>query len=409
MSQGLQTPSAGMPDGGFAHAAVPADAAGAAGRRKRVLVTTPEWQSAIACLQGLGRAGHDVWLLGANPRSAIAQSRFCRGILPSPPETEGDAWIANLLSALRTGAFDLIVPVSDAAVGLMSRARDEVSALTGLALAPPDRLEIGRDKAKTTRFALEHGVPVPETFFPRDMEEARALARSVDYPCVAKLPLGTGSLGVQVTATPAELVAFFEERGAADNWPFVQRFVPGDLYDVTAVCDRGRMVALFAFRMPMKYHLGGTPPYVYSVKDPALLAAARRFLEAIGWHGCVDLDFLLAPDGRYTLLELNPRLSGTTNFALKMGVELPRAYHDVVFGCAQGDYGSAGYAGGVLFRSVVPAEMWWWNAGRRSRTAEVILKTLNPRVRTNLHWGDPPLLRAQLRDARRMLARRTPF
>jgi len=118
-----------------------------------------------------------------------------------------------------------------------------------------------------------------------------------------------------------------------------------------------------------------------------------------------DLDFLLAPDGRYTLLELNPRLSGTTNFALKLGVDLPRAHHDVVFGRAEGGYGSDGYGDGILFRTVVPAEMWWWNMGRRGRAAEVALKSLNPRARTNLYWSDTPLLRAQLRDIGRLLKR----
>jgi len=90
---------------------------------------------------------------------------------------------------------------------------------------------------------------------------------------------------VQVVRTPEELVAFFEKRGTEGNWPFVQRFVPGDIYDVTAVCDHGRVVAMFAFRSPIKYHLGGTPPYAYSTTDPVLTDAARRFVEALEWHG----------------------------------------------------------------------------------------------------------------------------
>lgn len=375
--------------------------------RKRVLVTTPHWQSAFAVVQSLGRLGHEIHLLGPTPGAALARSRYCHGTIPSPPESEGEAWIANLLEVLRSRRFDLIVPISDDVVALLERAREEVSALTGLALAPPDRLAIGRDKAKTTRFAMEHGVPVPDSHFPRDMAEARALARGgIDYPCVAKLPFGTGNLGVQVVHDPKALIRFFEERGRPGNWPFVQRFVPGDIYDVTAVCDHGRVVARFGFRSPIRYHLGGTPPYAYSLRDPVLTETATRFLEALGWHGCIDLDFLLAPDGRYTLLEINPRLSGTTSFACKLGVDLPRAYLDVAFGRAEGDYGSGAYPDGVLFRTVVPAEIWWLNRNRGPRAAEMALKTLTPRARTNLCWGDPPLLRAQLRDIAHLLVRR---
>jgi hypothetical protein len=43
--------------------------------------------------------------------------------------------------------------------------------------------------------------------------------------------------------------------------------------------------------------------------------------------------------------------------------------------------------------------------GRKSRAAEVVLKTLTPRARTNLYWSDRPLLRARPRDMRLLLAR----
>ncbi len=373
--------------------------------RSRVLVTTPSWQSAIASLQSLGRAGHEVHLLGAHADAAIAQSRYCAGIWPSPPEAETAAYAANLLALLRQEQFDLLVPISDDAVAAIELVRPELEALVHVALPAPEQLAIGADKARTMQFAAQHGVPIPDSFFPRDLREARQLAAGIDYPCVAKLPRSTGNLGVEVVHTPEALVEFFTLRGTPSNWPFVQRFVAGDLYDVTAVCDQGEVAALFAFRSPIKYHLGGTPPYAYSLWDESLVDTATRFLRAIRWHGAVDLDFLLAPDGGYRLLELNPRLSGTTNFAFKLGVDLPRAYHDVALGRRRGNYGTGGYASGVLFRTLVPAELWWWNRGRRQRTAEVLAKALVPRARTNLYWSDPPLLRAQLRDIARLLRR----
>jgi len=372
---------------------------------KRVLVTTATWQSAVACMQSLGRLGHEVWLLDQTGHAAATHSRYCRGALPSPPESDRDSYAAALRDTLQCEGFDLLVPISDDAVDTVAALQEELPSGLAVEIAPPGCLELGRDKARVTRFAAEKGIPVPASWYPADLAEARALAHEIAYPCVCKLPISTGNLGVEVVRDAAGLIRFFEERGEEGNWPFVQEFVGGDLFDVTAVCDHGKVVAMFSFLSPIRYHLGGTPPYAYTCGDPHLLDTARRLLEALGWHGAVDLDFLQAADGSYRFLELNPRLSGTTNFAYKLGIDLPRAYHDLAFDCVQPSYGTTP-RDGILFRTLVPAELWWWNLGRASRSAELLGKFVRPRVRTNLYWDDLPLLRAQLRDAARILARK---
>ena len=76
-------------------------------------------------------------------------------------------------------------------------------------------------------------------------------------------------------------------------------------------------------------------------------------VRALDWHGAVDFDFLRDATGQYLLLELNPRFSGTINFACKMGVDLPGAYLDLAFDNLKQSY-QRDYAEGICFERSFP-------------------------------------------------------
>lgn len=372
--------------------------------RKKILVTTGSWQSALACVQSYGRAGHDVHLFDPDPDVQLGRSRHCDGVIPSPPEHETTAYRTALLETLESGGFDLLVPASDAVADIVARLQDDLPARTRVASASAEQVALAGSKRDTGRFAEAAGILTPDTFYPDTRDQALRLAERMSYPCVAKRPMGTANDGVLICSSAAELMAFFDAPESDGNWPIVQSFVDGDFYDATAVCDHGEVVGLFAFYCPQSYYIGGTPPYAYSVTDPAFLTTARQVLEALNWHGAVDLDFLQDTDGRYRLLEINPRFSGTVNMALKLGLDLPRAYFDVAFGQRSGDY-RIRYPNDMLFRTVFDVELNWIGRRPGARLWIAFTKSLR-RFRTNIYWSDGPLLRDQLRRGLRRLWRR---
>ena len=372
---------------------------------KRILVTTPLWEGAMACVQSLGRLGHQVSVIGSDPRYPLATSKYCRDIVVCAREERTDAYAEDLLRAVREGGYDMLIPISDRTIAIVTDHLDEIRKHTRLELPRPDQIALAGDKVQTMRFAQAHGVVIPPTYYPPDMEALETLSREIDYPCVAKLPVSSASHGVKIVHDAAALQRFFVDQGTEENWPFVQGFIAGDLYDVTAVCNHGRIVAHFAFRSPIDSQVGGTPPFAYTVNDPALLEATAKVLEGIGWHGAVDLDFLRGDDGRYYLLEVNPRFSGTINFAYKMGVDLPKAYFDVAFDCVQDSY-QADYPDDVLFRTLVPSELWYVNRQGLKAVKQIVAKSFHRPSTTNVYWDDLPLLRRKVREGLGILRRR---
>ncbi len=371
---------------------------------KRILVTSAQWETAMAYVQSYGRLGHQVVLYDPDPKQPLSKSKFCSGFIESPAENSGDTYVDRLLQVLRDGKFDLFVPVSDAVVDTIAGRIDELRQHVRVELASPDKVRNGQDKAKLARFALQHDIRIPHSYFPENLEQARALAEEISYPCVAKLPMGTGSTGVQIVRDARALIAFFEQRGSPDNWPFVQEFIGGDLFDVTAICKHGDVVAFFAFRSPIESQVGGTPPYAFTLHDPELVDATRKVARELGWHGAVDFDFLRNAKGEYLLLELNPRLSGTTNFAYKLGVDLPKAYLDLAFGRLEQSY-QRDYREGIMFRTPIPAEIIYWNRSRWPATKEIMRRSAYFPVRTNIYWSDWPLLIRKIRQAAWLVGR----
>ena len=359
--------------------------------RRKILITTAIWQSALACVQSYGRSGHDVYLFDSYPKAALGASRYCKGVIPAPSEEVPEAYRDALLATLREGSFDLLVPLSDAVIDIVALCQDDVRKYANIAISSAELIACARDKAASCRLGQKLGVPTPDTFYPETMEEVRALSASIDYPCVAKLPRGTGGDGVKVCENADELLAYFRSAAERQSWPFVQRFVEGDLYDIVAVCNRGQLVASFSFYLPLVYQVGGTPPYAFSCHSEAMIDIISRFARALDWHGALDIDLLKGDDGQFYLLELNPQFSGTITFAHKLGIDLPRAYADVALGNVTSGY-QKDYQDDILFRSVVPVELRWLRSAPIRRGAIAIKNLFSHKNINNIYWDDRDLL-----------------
>src|SRR5205814_1680031 len=119
--------------------------------------------------------------------------------------------------------------------------------------------------------------------------------------------------------------------------PMVQELVPGGddhLYSVGSYVARdGRALGVFCGRK-----LRQTPPVVGTCRVgealwvEEIVDAALRLLRAFAFHGLSQVEFKRDPrDGRFKLMEINPRLWQWHGLAAACGVDLPRiAYADLV-------------------------------------------------------------------------------
>jgi carbamoyl-phosphate synthase large subunit len=61
-----------------------------------------------------------------------------------------------------------------------------------------------------------------------------------------------------------------------------------------------------------------------TIRDPELIRIAERFVSATQWRGPFELEVMLARDGTYYVIEINPRFPAWVYLSASSGVNLPK-------------------------------------------------------------------------------------
>jgi D-aspartate ligase len=291
------------------------------------------WVNGLAAIRSLGRAGIRVLAVDHRPSALGFRSRYAEPLLSPDPQNE-----TRFVAFVRALGEVVVFPTHDEQLNLIAR---HLGDLDVLAPFPAwDVLERVQSKRLQLEEAEAAGVDVPRTAYPHSADEARAAAEELGFPVLVKPehPIGFKQR-FRRQAFRCETLEDVEKayEQAAEFAPMVQELVPGGddtLYTVGSYLTRdGRPLGLFSGRK-----LRQTPPGIGTcrigeaiwVQEP--VDAALRLLEAFGYFGLSQVEFKRDPrDGRFKLIEINPRLWQWHGLARACGVDLPRlAYADLV-------------------------------------------------------------------------------
>ena len=290
-----------------------------------ILVMSAGWQSALACIQSYGRKGHLVSVMSGSDKVTDPNSAsiFVKDIISF--KNSGDTGRAHELVSLVEGkGIDLVVPVSDQDAVIVAKAKQLFPENDAFFSSPVESVLITRSRNRTTDLCRSIGIDTPATVFVTH-DTAAGAAGKIGFPCFLKLSGSVGSRGVFEISGHAELKEKLARvpKGAEMQ---LQAKVEGDLVDITGFASNGLVIQSFAFRCDYEHSHGGTPPYASRIHDGRLDAILARIVKELNWTGGIDLDLLQKKDGGHVLLEINPRFSGTTVFAFKLGIDLPMGY-----------------------------------------------------------------------------------
>jgi predicted ATP-grasp superfamily ATP-dependent carboligase len=333
--------------------------------RETVLVLDGQTNQALACVRSLGRAGYEVLVAATRRWPLAAWSRFARGRFRLQGETLPA--FAALRDWARGRGVSVVLPLTERACILCNLERElwEAAGIT-VGSAPDELLCLAFDKAKTVDIARQCGVAVPPTCAPTSLDEARAAASEVGFPCVIKSRFsnawdGTGFLsdpGTTYVRHAAELDAAIQLHRQGDHWPIIQGFVPGQGKGVFALFDGGRAVAWFAHERLRDVRPSGSGSSLRrsAPLEPRLLGPAERLLAAMTWHGPAMVEF--RDDGVHdpVLMEVNGRFWGSLQLTVSAGADFPQWWIAILRGRTVDR--RSGYATGVTVR-------WVWGDVKR--------------------------------------------
>jgi predicted ATP-grasp superfamily ATP-dependent carboligase len=298
----------------------------------RVLVTDAGRGSAVSIIRSLGRQGIEVVAADADRLSPGFRSRYTRErLVYPPPKTHGRATVDALVRAASERSIDLVIPVGEELVVLLSDARERFNGLSVLALAERDALEVTRDKLATVELASKLGVPIPRTVLVRTASEAVHVGGDLRWPVVLK-PQASRSLrpGGEVdafgVAYAADLTGLEHQMAAFEGRCSVllQEYCAGEGHGIGLLMDHGKPLLAFQHRRLREVPFTGGPSSLRDgvALDPELLESSVRILGALEWTGPAMVEFKVGLEGG-KLMEINGRLWGSLPLAVKSGVDLP--------------------------------------------------------------------------------------
>jgi D-aspartate ligase len=300
----------------------------------KTLVLDVGWVNGLAAIRSLGRAGIPVVAVDHRPSALGFRSRYAsQASVPDPAEDEER--YAMSVATLRPG---VVFPTHDPPLNAIARYSKYLDGFL-FPFPPWSALEAIQDKRYQLEAAVAAGVDTPETKYPASAAEARAAAQELGFPVLVKPQHPDGfkrRFGKQAIRcqTPGEVERAYSE--AEQFGAMVQELVPGgdeELYTLGSYLRKdGKPLGLFSGRKLTQVPPGvGTCRTGESVWVQEVVDSGLRFLRELGFHGISQVEFKRDPrDGRFKLMEINPRLWQWHGLASACGVDLPAiAYRDL--------------------------------------------------------------------------------
>jgi carbamoyl-phosphate synthase large subunit len=227
------------------------------------------------------------------------------------------------LRAAQRLAIDLFVPLIVEAEFLpLDEVRDDFDAF-GCRLWVPDRSVIAKiaDKLAFASFLSDSGIPGPRTVeYDPNLTQMR-------FPAYVKPRRGSGSVG---TVRVENATALHEAaKGRTDI--IVQEALPGMEFTVDCfAAESGKVVAAVPReRIAIK---DGVSVKARTCHHPGIEETAARIVEKSGMVGPANVQGKLAEDGSFSVIEMNPRFSGTLALTTAAGINFASLLLDCVEG-----------------------------------------------------------------------------
>lgn len=312
-----------------------------AGAHPPAVVCDASFVNGLTAIRSLGRMGVPVFAVDHRPSALGFRSRYAMAVSAPDPGTETAAYIGLLRDVGDAiGRPVPILPTHDPPVNAIACHRDELGKRFLYPFPAWKELSQLQSKRHQLERAAAAGVDVPATAHPHSTEDALAAAQELGYPLLVK-PSNPDGFRRRFRRQafrcedPAEL-----ERAYADAEPFepmVQELIPGgddELYTVGSyIASDGSVLGLFSGRKLRQSPPGvGTCRVGEAVWVQETVDAALRLLQAFSFHGVSQVEFKRdARDGRFKLMEVNPRLWLWHGLAAALGVDFARvAYLDLL-------------------------------------------------------------------------------
>jgi carbamoyl-phosphate synthase large subunit len=240
--------------------------------------------------------------------------------------------------------LDVIIPNLDAELFSFIKLEPQLKQM-GIHMCLPTLVQFEeRHKFNLDEFGKKYDIPVPHSKTIYAPEEVFRLQDEFIYPLVIKGKFYDAG----IAHNPEQARSYFNKISAKWGLPIiVQQFVMGNEYNVVGLGDgKGNTIAAVPMRKQFITDKGKAWAGI-SIDEEQLLDMTQKFVKATKWKGGFELELMKDVNGKYFLLEINPRIPAWVYLAVGCGQNIPEALVKLALGQTVEPYTE--YAIGKMF------------------------------------------------------------
>lgn len=336
-------------------------------RPRVLLLALSNWFGAPRLPRAFSRAGFHVTTFAFSGLILQRAQSIDESIL-LPESTSNEALLDAFLSALERVRPDIVVPTDDATILLLHSAaalaqRGQVAetthALLRRSLGDLKHLRTARDRKLLAALASSVLARTPEHCVVRSEADALAFAARHGYPVVLKEEDSVAGFGVAICRDEAALRAAVgkssQNQRVFAQGLLAQTFIAGQTAMRVVIAQEGRVLGgLSAIKLETWPTSTGPSTCLEFIDHAEMAASAEKVIAALGYTGFASFDFMLDPEQRAFLIELNPRPTPITHLGERFGACLCRKLHAAL----TGEPPSAGEPRGLPSRVALFPQEW---------------------------------------------------
>jgi carbamoyl-phosphate synthase large subunit len=258
-----------------------------------------------------------------------------------PAASDAD-FINAMLALCRKKNIHVILPLVTRELIPLSQHATEFELAGARALVSPSAsIEIANDKSRLYEFLQWRGVEVPEFRVVETIQQFETAARELGFPNMTfcfKPSVSNGSRGFRIVGSGMDewnllfkekpnstFINYADATRILSSKPFpellVSEYLPGEEFSVDCLARDGEAVLVIPRRRTRT--INGISVQGEFVKEENIIEYCSRVIRELRAHGNIGMQVKKSASGRYLMLEVNPRVQGTTSACLGAGVNLP--------------------------------------------------------------------------------------
>lgn len=252
------------------------------------------------------------------------------------PAVYADDYIDRTIDICKQNKIDAIICLNDLELPILSENFERFEAIGAKPIvSPKEVIDLCFDKYRTAQYVKSIGLNTPKTYVNYNQAVEALKSGELKFPLVLKPRWGSGSIGIEFVNDFEELEETYNSlvkkvkktilatASQGDEYILIQEKINGQEYGLDVMNDLNGRHRAVSVKKKLAMRAGETDK-AQTVDNAQIRAIGRCLGENLHHIGNLDVD-VFERDGKYYVLELNPRFGGGFPFSYEAGVNFPKA------------------------------------------------------------------------------------